>query len=508
MPRQSPNREALALNYWLNNPVEAVKDWFGCTPEDYQADIINSLLQPGENKQSRVAVKSSHGVGKTTTEAWCAWVFLLTREMSRVVATAPTSHQLLDILWPELAKWYAKMPEEMAQAWEISATHIRNKKHAKSWFATARTSNKTENMQGFHDDHILVICEEASGIPAPIFEPIEGILSNADEAGHEALLLMVGNPTQTAGEFYNAFHKNKSLYSRFTISGDATTKADKGAGKFYCSKRVGQKFRTNMAKKYGADGPVYDVRVRGLFPKMADDVCIPLEWAERAQFIPVPHFDNVSDGITLVMDAARFGPDKTTLGVFRRGHCLFMHKWGKTSGTKCADIMAEAYHHGAYGVSNTPVIRVMVDEPGVGGPIIDMMRRYDIPVIPYHGGLAMNVQSDPSEDCRMFANRRSRDWWNARRKFELGLMSIPEDEDLVNELASVKYQYVNEKIKVETKKDMKVRLGDDASPDLADTVVMGVSPFVGVTSTVPFELMDLDALIMYGEDRPTANQDF
>ena len=108
----------------------------------------------------------------------------------------------------------------------------------------------------------------------------------------------------------------------------------------------------------------------------------------------------------------------------------------------------------------------------------------------------------------MFFNRRARDWWALRRKLELGLISIPEDEDLINELASVKYDYQNEKIRVESKRDMRLRLGDDASPDLADTIVMGLAPFVGVGGSIPLELLDLDSLVMYGDDRPTSDQDF
>ncbi len=513
-PLATTERTAKALAYWTANPVEAVKDWFGATPEDYQGDIINALLKPGADKQSRVAVKSSHGVGKTTTVAWCGWVFMITRMMSKTVATAPTAHQLLDVLWPEFSKWHSRMPPEMSTMWDISATHIRSKikkdgvEYGKNWFASARTSNKPDNMQGFHEDHVLVLCEEAPGIPSNIFEVIEGILSNAEENNEEALLLKVGNPTQTAGEFYNAFHKNQLLYDRFTISGDPSSKADRGAGKFYYSKRVSKKYRSNMEAKYGLNSMVYDVRVRGLFPTMADDVIIPLEWAEKAQFVPLPKFDDVADPITLIMDVARFGGDNTTLGVMRGGHLLELHKWPKTSGNKCCDIVVEAYKHGAYGVKNVPVARVIVDEPGVGGPVIDMMRRADIPVTPYNGGMSMKRDADPDDDVRMFFNRRARDWWTLRRKMELGLIHIPEDEELVNELASVKYDYHNEKIKVETKGDMRERLGDGASPDLADTIVMGVAKFSGVSFSIPIELLNLETDVMFGNDRPTANQDF
>lgn len=491
-----------AIRHWTNNPVSAVKDWFGVTPENYQGDILNTLLKP--NGANRVTMKSGHGVGKTTTMAWAHWVFMVTRKNCRIPATAPTQHQLRDILWPEIAKWHQFMPQELASMFDISETHVRQKEFPKTWFSVGRTSNKQENLQGFHNDHVLVLCEEASGIPGPVFEVIEGILSNAEQQGQEAKLLLGGNPTQTSGEFYNSFHKNKQLYVRFTVSGDLNIPKDPNGGKMYTSKRVSQAYRENMAKKYGLNSPVYDVRVRGIFPAEDDRAVIPLAWAERAQFIELPPFDLIADPVTLVMDVARFGGDETVLGKFRKGHCIEMQAWPKTSTNECVDILWEATK-----TSKVPILRTIVDEPGVGGGVVDVGRRAGLNITPYNGGATLKTDFDPPDECRMFANRRSRDWWRVRRALERNECRLPEDEVLVNQLASVKYDYFNEKIKVETKKEMRDRLGDDASPDRADVIVMGLAPYHSLITTVPSELV-LDALdeITYGRERPTAVQDF
>lgn len=489
-----------AIDYWGKNPIEAVKDWFGVTPEDYQAQALTDLFSFG-----RVSMKSAHGVGKTTTMSWAGWVFLVTRPLSLVPATAPTAAQLMDILWPEFGKWHMRMPDQLKDQWVFSSTHIRHKKYDKNWFATARTSNKQENMQGFHNSAVLVLVDEAPGVPAPIYEVIEGILSNADETGQEARIMMTGNPVNTAGEFYNAFAKNSVLYRRITVSGDPTTKFTHLDGQTFISKRVTQRYRETMIKKYG-EGAVYDSRVRGVFPRSADDVVIPMEWADRAQYVPLPiYFDDIAHPITLSMDVARFGGNKTTLGLYRGGHCVAMHSWPKTSTVQAADILAEAYVHGAFGVGKAARGPVIVDEPGVGGGVIDVARRYGVPCIPYNGSASFIKGVDSDEDIRMFANRRSRDWWALRRRLEQSLSKIPENEDIVNELASVKYDYVNEKIKVESKRDMVERLGEDASPDYADNLVMGLAPSLGVTSTPKWENgIDFE----FGDDRPTAMMDF
>jgi hypothetical protein len=488
-----------ALEYWGKNPVEACKDWFGMTPEDYQAEALIDLFTGG-----RVAMKSAHGVGKTTTMALATWIFLQTRPLSLVAATAPTAAQLLDVLWPEIGKWHIRMPEQLREQWVLSSTHVRNKMYEKNWFATARTSNKETNMQGFHNNNVLVLMDEAPGIIPGIFQVVEGILSNADEHGQEARLMMTGNPVNAGGDFYDAFAKNSALYSRITVTGDASTRFSKLDGKTFLSPRVSAKYRETMMKKYG-DGGIYDARVRGIFPVNADNVVIPLAWAERAQHLEYPHFDAHADPITLVMDVARQGGNKTTLGGYRRGHCVFMESWAKTSTNHCADILVEAFTHGGFGIGNIARGPVIVDEPGVGGGVIDVARRYNVPIVPYNGSAKFIIGTDPDEHIRMFLNRRSRDWWMARRRFEQGLSKIPMNEDIVNELASVQYAYENEKIKVESKRDMIERLGDLASPDFADNIIMGLAPYLGVESTVQWA----DGIeVEYGEDRATAGMDF
>lgn len=499
------DREAKALEFWRQNPVEAIKDWFRATPTDYQGDILQDMFGPQDDPVTRIAIKSAHGVGKTTINAWAGWFWLVTRIPSRVVATAPVQAQLHDVLWPEYAKWWGKMPDGLKSQWRPSGVHIRNIDDPMGHFAVSRTSNRPENLQGFHHQHLLIQADEASGVPANVFQVIEGALSEAELEGSEAVLMMTGNPNFTAGEFYQAFHKNKELYHRFTITGDETTVPTKTCGKFYVSKRVTPKYRNTMRKKYGLDGGVYDVRVRGLFPRMDDEAVIPLEHAERAAQVPPPAiFDKISDPWTLVMDVARKGADETVLGHFRGGHFMKLKAWPSTSTEQCVDILYEAYHQ--IRKTGMKVDRIVVDEPGVGGGVIDSGKRSDLPITSYNGGQTMKADKDPENDVRMFANRRSRDWWNVRLAMERNEVHIPDDEDLINQLASVHYEYNNsEKLLVESKRKMRDRLGDDASPDRADVLIMGLAPWYSYRHAVA--TVSAEDLILGEEDRPDPDLD-
>jgi len=79
-------------------------------------------------------------------------------------------------------------------------------------FAVARTGSTQETLQGYHDDFLLIIVEEASGVEDVVFEPLEGTLTN-----EEAVLVMAGNPTRASGHFFDAFHRDKPWFATMHI---------------------------------------------------------------------------------------------------------------------------------------------------------------------------------------------------------------------------------------------------------------------------------------------------
>ena len=89
-----------AILYYADNPVDYVEDVIQARPDAHQRDIMNSVA-----KYQRTSVRSGHGIGKTAVEAWLVIWFLSTRPYPKIPCTAPTQHQLWDILWAEIAKW-------------------------------------------------------------------------------------------------------------------------------------------------------------------------------------------------------------------------------------------------------------------------------------------------------------------------------------------------------------------------------------------------------------------
>lgn len=506
-PAERSATEWAQWEYYRANPVEGVKDLFKVTPDDWQGDLLTSLFN---GEVDRVAAKAAHGPGKTALDAWSGLLFLNCYENCRVVATAPTMAQLHDVLFPEYAKWLSKMPSRVEDEWVVSGGHIRHKRAPYDWFAVARTSNNPANLQGFHGTHLLIQADEASAIGQPVFEVMEGALSEAGEQGKVAKLIMAGNPNFNSGELHDAFYRNKELYHRLTITGDKSLLTQLGVeqggyhqehGRVYYSSRIKAKYCKTIEKKYGFDSAVYDVRVRGIFPRAADDTVIALEWAERAATLDPPPFDPVAHGFTVIVDPSRGGAAETAIGVARQGILIEVngHKGTKTVHQVAALTNEVVMRYRAQGLR---LDEVVCDLPGVGGGVIDVLRTdYNLPVRAYDGGKPLVKGIDPDDECQMFVNRRARDWWALRRKLEIGGYPIPDDEILIAQLASPKYRFNGqEKIQVESKDDMKDRLGPEASPDRGDVLVMAQAPFYdGMTVQ---DIHDLD--IIEGEDRPTA----
>lgn len=278
-----------AILFYADHPVEFVEDVIHAKPDDQQAEMLQSVAM-----NPFTSVRSGHGVGKSAVQAWLIIWWLSTRPYPKVPCTAPTQHQLYDILWAEVAKWLRSNPA-LARSLIWTKEKVYMDGHPEEWFAVARTASKPDALQGFHAEHVLYIIDEASGVEDKVFEPILGALSTEG-----ARLFMAGNPTRLTGFFYDSHHKDRTEYHTLHIDGRD-------------SSRVDHKFIDKITRMFGEDSDVFRVRVAGEFPKSLPDSFIPMEWAERAsgpvEIPPEPRH------IGIGVDVARYGDDSSVVCV-------------------------------------------------------------------------------------------------------------------------------------------------------------------------------------------------
>src|SRR4029077_20192628 len=64
-------------------------------------------------------------------------------------------------------------------------------------FALGLSTNRSENFQGYHGKHLLIIPDEAPGLQSGIWDAIAGAM-----AGGKVQVVMAGNPILPAGAFF------------------------------------------------------------------------------------------------------------------------------------------------------------------------------------------------------------------------------------------------------------------------------------------------------------------
>ena len=125
-----------AILYYADHPADFVEDLLHVTPDKNQRAILDSVA-----KNQMTSVRSGHGIGKSAVEAWTVIWFMSTRPFPKIPCTAPTQHQLFDILWAEISKWLRNNKAlERELMWTKEKVYM--KQYPEEWFAVARTASK------------------------------------------------------------------------------------------------------------------------------------------------------------------------------------------------------------------------------------------------------------------------------------------------------------------------------------------------------------------------------
>ena len=452
------NIHAQALEFYMDNPVEFVEDIIGAFPDASQSAILRSVAQ-----NPMTSVRSGHGVGKSAVESWLVIWFLCTRPFPKIPCTAPTQHQLFDILWAEVSKWIRNSPVLMnTLQWTREKIYLKG--HPEEWFAVARTATKPDALQGFHADNVLYIIDEASGVEDKIFEPVLGALTTPG-----AKLLMCGNPTQLSGFFYDSHYKNRDVYTTFHIDGRQSSRVDK-------------EYINKIIAMYGEDSDVFRVRVGGDFPLQEEDVFIPLTLIERSVTLGYDYKPEDSPGLIHIgCDVARFGDDKTVIGYKVDTKVDFFEKRRGQDTMKTADKIIELGEFLVARYKWAGKIPVKVDDGGVGGGVVDRLRQIKrnspdrfpwLEVFPVKFGMRIKNKNYHDTTSYMMGVVKkllmSYDETGLLKPIEL---ILPKDDNLAAQLSIRKYHLTEaSKIRIESKDNMKKR--GLPSPDEADCVLL------------------------------------
>jgi len=159
--------------------------------------------------------------------------------------------------------------------------------------------------------------------------------------------------------------------------------------------------------------------------------------------------------IELGVDVARFGDDKTTI-YKRRG--MKVIAFAKLAGVDTQEVARRAWDM----ADRDSSVAIKVDDSGVGGGVTDKLRDLGANAIPVLNGEA-------AFDTDRFTTCADEQWF--RFADIVDSADIPDDDELMQELAGRQYRYtIHDQRKIEQKADFKKRYGK--SPDSADGLLL------------------------------------
>lgn len=429
------------------DPAGWISAFLGADLWEKQIEIAASVRD-----HRRTAVKSCHGSGKSYLSARIVLWFLHAYPGSLVLTTAPTNNQVENILWRELRTAAASKRQPLLGRPLNVRYDI-----APDWYALGFKAADTQpdRFQGFHAEHALVVIDEAAGVAPPVYEALDAVMTSEN-----ARMLLIGNPTNPSGVFYDAFHSQRDLYNLITIAAADTPNIK--TGRTVRPYLITQQWIDDAVTKFGDDSAYVQSRVHAQFPRTGVDTLIPLGWAEsaaaRADLIDRTSTNIVEAGI----DVARTGTDETVIAVRCGPDVLGMEWWNgydlMQSVGKIRNVLAPYREAGRLG-------RVKVDVIGMGAGVADRLRELGYDVVD------VNVSAS-STDPEKWPNLRHELWWELRELFHRNEINGVTDETTIGQLTSVKYRFDSRHSMpiIESKDDMKKR--GLKSPDRAEALML------------------------------------
>lgn len=467
-PRWLPFIERYALDLYLFS-IEVCA--LPLTPQ--QKEMVSSISEPA----SRTSVASGHGTGKTTVySVICLW-HLLCYPYSVTVLTAPKIGQIRTQVWKEISKNFTQRIPSGVHPWIADYFTVETEKvfingHKLSWFIEARTAPKgsPENLAGVHAKWLLILADEASGIPDANFKVLTGALTEENNR-----MAMASQPTRSSGYFYDSHHRLSRQQNPETGTWSALSFNSEH------SPLVTEKFISEKREEYTKEE--YEIKVKGRFPDKIDGFLNSRSEIERC-FNIAPCIDNEEswgwvnssdlggggwrDSSTLI-EARVIGQDDYGADA-RRVHVEAVPFY--TNSINESRFRDEIYTHikDSGRISET----LAIDEGGSGRIVkADLESKYGMPNVK---GILWGEPCFSRNNRERFINLRAQACCFAARAAQEGRLTFSSDiplrikNQIINEGSRIPYDYDGDKARRKIQKKDKMREDGIPSPDLWDSI--------------------------------------
>lgn len=446
------------------DPVSWVSDRLRWMVWSKQAEIMQSIL---DNR--RTAVRSAHGVGKSHVASLVAawWLDVHPPGTAFCVTTAPTGAQVKAILWRYIRKAHRR--GRLSGRLNQTEWHIDDELVA---FGRKPADHDEAAFQGIHARYVLVIIDEAGGIPEGLWIAADALTTNSD-----CRLFAIGNPDNPASYFRKVCTPGSGWNTIGISAFDSPNLTGEAVPEQVSLALVGKEWVEEKRREWGEDNPLYQSKVLGQFSEDSEHQIVRTSDIAKCRLDPeVKYTLEDLTPVELGVDVGG-GGDETVIRE-RRGR-MAGREW--RAHTDRPELLAPLV---LKAILESGATAVKIDSIGVGFGVIGELRNlYGKGV---HGAAIVGVNvAEASSEVDKFQNLRAQLWWEVGRVLsERGgwdLSKMDNADATVAQLLEAQW-FVNDrgKIQVEKKDELRKRLG--RSPDNADALLLAY--WVGVRPNV------------------------
>ncbi len=435
------------------DPVAWVRQRLDQTVWSKQAEILCSVR---DNR--RTAVRSGHGVGKShiASVLACWWLDVHPPGSAFVVTSAPTFAQVRAILWRYIRRHHtsAGLSGRVNQTeWHLDGELVA--------FGRKPADHDEAAFQGIHARYVLVILDEACGIPEQLWVAADALTTNPD-----CRILAIGNPDNPASHFRRVCENG--LWHVIGISAfDSPNLTGEHVPHDIAMALVGREWVEEKAREWGVDNPLYRSKVLGEFsPDAPNQVVRQSDIAACRLDLETPYAPAELLPVELGVDVGG-GGDETVIRERRGARAGREWRAHTDRPEQIAPMILTA-------IREADATAVKVDSNGVGFGVVGELRNMADQGLHSARIVAVNVGEAASRPD-VYLNLRAELWWEVgrlsseRREWDLSVMDNA--DTTIAQLLEPRWDLDPKgRIRVEPKDDIRERLG--RSPDNADALLL------------------------------------
>lgn len=443
---------------WRRDPARWAEERVNVDLWSKQRHIMESVRD-----HKNTAVMSCHEIGKSFTAATSVAWWLDTHPVGSafVLTTAPTDPQVKAILWREINRLHMRCSDLPGRV-NLSEWYIGSELVA---IGRKPSEHNPTGLQGIHARYVLVVLDEACGIPKALWDAASTLTAN-----EHSRTLAIGNPDTVNSEFYEVCKPDSGWNVIQVGYKDTPNFTGEKVRKEVADQLIHPLWIEDRKQKWGVDSALFKSKCEGKFPNSAgtENSVIPYEFLIACKSNELPEGSPCEAGIDV-----GGGGDRTIIRERVGMRAGRVKEFKDIDPMRTIGMLVEK-------INEWQIEKVKIDSIGIGWGVYGRLRElstkhnhdktetvHNAEVIPVNFA---NASSDPVK----FLNLRAEVWWNVGRensrlaRWDLSLV----DDDVIAELSAPEYIITNSKgtVKVEPKDDIRKRIG--MSPDHADALLL------------------------------------